>query len=221
MNGKLQALRGSLISLLINLTLCAVLVWGLRDPRETALRVEPAPTPRPAPSATPVQIHVHVSGAVRSPGLVRLGEGARVADALAAAGGLSRDASESSVNLAAPLADGQQLWVPEAGEAASSGPAMVIGGAVGSAPGTAGTVSMAGASGGGVSGSGGGGGGLRLNQATASELESLPGIGPALAARIVAHRESEGPFQAVGDLLEVSGIGEKTLERFANQLVVP
>lgn len=217
MHEPLARLRGHVLTLLINLTLCGLLVWGLRDPRDSALRVEPAPTRTPAPSATPLRVSVHVAGAVRRPGLVSLAEGARAADAVAAAGGLLPDAASAAVNLAAPLQDGQQLWVPSAGEAGDPAPAAALPQAMGgSASGSDPSAAIAKVAPGDAASSGP----LDLNRASAAELEQLPGIGPALAARIVAHREAEGPFASPRDLLEVSGIGEKTLARFEDRLRV-
>jgi competence protein ComEA len=123
-------------------------------------------------------ITVHVSGAVAHPGLVELPAGARMADAVAAAGGASTDADLAGVNLAEPLSDGTRVIVP--------GPGI------------------------GVAGSGGDGR-IRLATASAEELTTLPGIGPVLAERIVAHREEVGAFDTVDDLLDVSGIGERLL----------
>jgi competence protein ComEA len=144
---------------------------------------------------------VHVSGAVAEPGLVRLEAGSRVDDAVQAAGGAQEDADLAALNLARPLTDGEQIHVPRIGDE---------------------PVPTAGAS-----GTGGGGepaaaadGLVDINTASASELEELPGVGPAIAGRIVQHREINGPFSSVDDLLEVSGIGPATLERIRPQATV-
>jgi competence protein ComEA len=135
------------------------------------------PTPPAPPSGTVV---VSVVGQVASPGLVTLPAGSRVADALAAAGGLLPEADPASVNGAAVLSDGQQIAVGVPGAAApDAGPS------AGSAP----------------------GGLLNLNSATVAELDALPGIGPVLAQRIVDHRTQHGPFTSVDQLDDVSGIG--------------
>jgi competence protein ComEA len=131
---------------------------------------------------------VHVLGAVVKPGLVELRTGSRVVDAIAAAGGLSADANVAGVNLARPVADGEQLTVPREGEA------IVAQGQGG------------GASGGGAAG--GTGSLVSLNSASVTELQTLPRIGPALAQRIVDWREANGPFAVAGDLMKVSGIGQ-------------
>ncbi len=136
-------------------------------------------------TAAPGPVVVHVSGAVATPGVQRLGPGARVVDAVDAAGGLTGEADVDRINLAAELADGDHVHVPRVGEAVPS--------TTSGAPGAA------------------GGGLVDLNLATPEELESLPGVGPATAAAIVDHRERHGPFAAVDGLLDVRGIGEAKL----------
>jgi competence protein ComEA len=146
--------------------------------------------PDPAPSRTsisptgvPVEVVVDVVGAVNAPGVVRLAEGSRVVDAIAAAGGAAADAQLSALNLARLLVDGEQIAVPRPGEQAAAASA---------AP--------------------GGDGLLDLNGADEAALDALPGIGPVLAGRIVAHRE-KGPFTSVDELADVTGIGPTLLER--------
>lgn len=141
----------------------------------------------PAPSPT---VYVHVLGAVVTPGLYTLEGEARVVDAIAAAGGFAADAETASVNLARPLTDGEQIVVMKPGE---SPPA--TGGGSGSAEGSTADA----------------GGPINLNSATATELESLPRIGPALAERIIAWRTENGPFRLVDELLSVPGIGDAIL----------
>lgn len=131
--------------------------------------------------ATTDFIAVHVAGWVVSPGVVSLPAGAIVADAVAAAGGLLPAAATESLNLAAPVSEGEQVVVP--------GPESVPG-HIASEPGD---------------------GLISLNQAPASDLDTLPGVGPVLAERIVAFREENGRFEVVEDLLEVPGIGEAKL----------
>ncbi len=148
--------------------------------------------PQPSSSAAsllPAEagLYVHVAGAVRKPGLYRLDAGDRVADAIARAGGFSDEAARDGVNLARPVADGEQIVVP------------VIG-AETAAP-------TAGGSGGGAAG-----GVLDLNTATRDQLDTLPRVGPAIADRIIAWREQNGRFTSVDDLLSVPGIGQKMLD---------
>jgi len=219
--------RGHLAITLLNLTALGLIVAMLRDPRATAVKVLPPPTAPPLPSMTPARLYVDVAGAVAAPDVVVLPEGARTRDAIEAAGGFTDTADRAAINLAAPLADGQQLYVPAKGE--------VVGGAAPGAeglaagPGSSGGVGMGGASGtgGGLAGSPSrapagapGSGAININTAGAAELEALPGVGPALAARIVAYREANGPFGSPRELLAVSGIGEKTLARFEGMVRV-
>lgn len=174
---------------------------------------DPAATgpPGPADPAAPAgRIVVHVVGAVVSPGVVVLADGARVADAIAAAGGVASDADTEQLNLARVLGDGEQVRVPHAGEqpaAPDPGP---------SPPGASSGGAAAGASGGSTPG----GGVVNINTAGASELETLPGIGPALAARIVEYRDGHGPFASVDDLTDVPGIGPAKLEALRSRAAV-
>ena len=155
--------------------------------------------PVPSPLQNPGRIVVDVVGAVARPGLHELPAASRVADAVAAAGGLTAEADRMRLNLAAPLADGSRLWVPVVGEAAA--PEVV--------PATAGT----GDQGGNRAGGGLGATPVNLNRADEVELQQLPGIGPALAAAIVEQRRRSGPFATVDELIEVSGIGPVKLDQ--------
>jgi competence protein ComEA len=153
--------------------------------------VTPAPASPAAAAARPLV--VDVVGAVRRPGLVRLPEGSRVADAIANAGGLRRGAERAGVNFAAPVSDGQQVVVPQRGAAVAAG----VGGA---APASTGPVS--------------------LSSATAEQLEALPGVGPATAEKIVAYRQQHGAFRSVDELDAISGIGPARIADLRG-LVVP
>jgi len=133
-------------------------------------------------------IVVHVAGAVASPGLYRLAAGARVDDAIAAAGGAVGDADLDAVNLAAKVQDGDRVYVPRQGEVASPSPAGI--GSRSSTPQLP----------------------LDLNAATESQLDQLPGVGPATAAAIVEYRNQHGRFRSVDELGEVRGIGPAKLE---------
>ncbi|NII40086.1 competence protein ComEA [Curtobacterium flaccumfaciens] len=163
----------------------------------SASRSPAAAPPPPTPAV------LYVVGAVEHAGVVTVAADARVADALAAAGGATADADLSRVNLARPVVDGERLYVPRVGETDVPAELPAGGGA-----GTGGSSS-------GSAGSPGSGAGavpvpevVDLNTADATALESLPGIGPALAERILAWRDEHGGFRSVEDLLEVSGIGE-------------
>jgi len=175
------------------LALAIVLVLALRHLDGGA----PAPAGGPAPlrvaKPAPVkQLVVDIVGAVRHPGLYRLREGTRIADAVAAAGGQTAKADAALVNLAAPLADGEQVVVPARGAAAASPPAA---GASPSAP-------------------------LDLNTASAEQLDALPGIGPTTAAKILAYRQEHGAFHSVEELDGVPGIGPSRIAQLKG-LVIP
>lgn len=135
---------------------------------------------------------VHVAGAVADAGIVTLPAGSRIAAAVERAGGAARDADLGRLNLARPVVDGERVYVPRVGEddpppeaAPGAGAASAAAGGSGAAPGV-----------------------VDLNSADATVLETLPGIGPALAARIIAWRAEHGRFASVEDLLDVSGIGD-------------
>lgn len=140
-------------------------------------------------------ILVHVAGAVKSPGVYQLDRGARVVDAIYAAGGTAAEGRSDVMNLAAPVSDGERVYVPSAKEveAGFSG--------TGSGPGGSGTGSPNWGS--------GGGGKVNVNRAGPDALDKLPGVGPAMAERIIQYRQTKGPFQKVDDLRNVPGIGER------------
>lgn len=157
------------------------------------------------PTTADGSLHVHVTGEVARPGVVELEPGARVVDAVEAAGGLT-DAAAGTVNLAAPVTDGQQVLVPDSDSAAPPpGPAPA------GAPPAPAAGSLAGAAGG-TGAAAVPGGPLDLNTATAAELEALPRVGPVLAGRIVEFRDQHGGFTAAADLDAVPGIGPALLE---------
>ena len=150
---------------------------------------------------------VHVVGKVRKPGLQRLPAGSRVADAVEAAGGAIKGADLARVNLARMLVDGEQVVVPAPGDPDPPG-APTAGGGGG------GTRGSGGGSAAGGSGTGSGGGEpVSINTADLSGLDTLPGVGPVLAQRILDWRTEHGRFTTVDELGEVSGIGEKMMER--------
>ena len=137
---------------------------------------------------------VDVAGAVRRPGLVRLPKGARVSDAIARAGGLTAHAERDSVNLAAPVSDGQQVLVPARGSPGSGTPGGAAGGAA-SGP-------------------------VSLSSATAEQLDTLPGIGPVTAQKIIDYRAQHGSFTSVDGLDAIPGIGPARIAELQG-LVVP
>jgi competence protein ComEA len=147
------------------------------------------------------EVVVHVVGAVTAPGVQRLPQGARVVDAVDAAGGAGPDADLGRINLAAPLIDGQQVYVLRLGEPVPVPPS---GPAAGTASGSDGGSDDTGAAAGTAP--------VDINTASAAQLEELPGVGPTTAAAIIDHREQNGPFASVDDLLDVRGIGEAKLD---------
>ncbi len=179
---------------LVVMALVSGLLW-YRSALDAGPSAGEQPGSEPAPVATAqdttstaASVVVHVSGAVAEPGLHRLAPGARVADALAAAGGPSGEAEVERLNLAAPVADGRRVHVPRPGEALPEG-AVASG-----SPGSPGGATL-----------------VDVNTASLAGLESLPGIGPTIAAAIVEERDRRGGFRSVEDLLAVRGIGEAKL----------
>jgi len=154
------------------------------------------PTPLP-PTSTPAPAHivVYVCGAVVNPGVYSLLEGSRVKEAVEAAGDFAPDADRVRINLARRLSDGEQVYIPRVGEEVLpvTPPA--------AAPGPL-------------------GGKININTATAEELDTLPGIGPAYAERIIKYREEFGPFKKIEDIKKVRGIGDATFEEIKDLITV-
>ena len=147
--------------------------------------------------APKARVVVDVVGAVRQPGLYRLSDGSRIADAVARAGGVTPKADLAQVNLAAPLADGEQIVVPRRGAL----------GAVGSSSGGAGSSGAPTAP-------------VQLSTATLEQLDTLPGVGPVTAQKIIDYRTKHGAFHSVDELDAVPGIGPKRLAQL-HDVVVP
>jgi competence protein ComEA len=187
-----------LLAIALAALVAVVLAWRQLAPHAAAAPLQIAPiAPRaaaasPAPAAKPLV--VDVAGAVRRPGLYRLERGARVADAIARAGGLTRRAERTAVNLAAPVADGEQVLVATRGSPAA---------------GAGGSSATAGAT-----------GPVSLSAATAEQLDALPGVGPVTAQKIVQYRQEHGPFTSVDGLDAIPGIGPAKLADL-RPLVVP
>jgi competence protein ComEA len=193
--------RGELIGLvaLLAVTLGGAGLWYVRSlPRPVEVAAAPSGGTASAPaSASPspgVVVLVDVAGWVRRPGVYEFTEGARVIDAIDAAGGARSGAVLEALNLAAPLTDGTQILVPREGQEGVA-PAPVTGGAVA-------------------------GGLVNVNSAIATELEELPGIGEVIAQRIIDYRTENGPFTTVDELLDVSGIGDAILESIRELVTV-
>jgi competence protein ComEA len=186
----LLAAAGALVLLLLAAHL--LLPAGTTTP---AVRLPPpAGLGAGATEAPHARVVVDVVGAVRRPGLYRLEQGSRIADAVARAGGATLKAELAQVNLAAPLADGEQVVVPKRGAPGSAQP--------------------------GVAGSGASTAPIQLSSATLEQLDSLPGVGPATAQKILDYRAKHGAFSSVEELDAVPGIGPKRLDQLRD-LVVP
>jgi competence protein ComEA len=167
----------------------AALIWVVaRSPSGEAVTLRPVPTDKP--------IVVHITGAVPRPGVYALPQGARVQDAISAAGGFLAEAEKVDINLAALLEDGEKLDVPYIEGASpvipTPGEELVI---IGTEL-------------------------IDINTASAAELETLPGIGPTTAQKIVDYREQNGPFLTTEDIINVSGIGSGTYERIKDLITV-
>jgi competence protein ComEA len=183
----------AVVAALVVLVLLAVVGRRLAGADAASEAAPAAGVLRPVATPPAAKLVVHVAGAVRRPGLYRLRDGSRVADAVARAGGATKKADLAAVNLAAPVVDGSQVLLPSR---ASPG-----------APAAAGTGSAPLAK-------------VSLASATIEQLEALPGIGPVTAQRIVDHRDRHGPFRSVDDLDAVSGIGPARVEQL-RELVTP
>ena len=212
--GPRRRLTSRHLAVVAALTLIAVVVsvgWMLRakavpiavaagpstaTPAESVTGASAAASPTPTPSREAATILVHVIGAVASPGLVKLPQGARVADAIAAAGGLRGDADPAELNLASLVSDGSQVVI-----GTTSAPRGELREGSTSAVGV-GTAAAAGAV-------------VDLNTATLAQLDTIPGVGPVMAQAILDYRTKRGRFTKVEELQEVDGIGAKTYAQIA------
>ena len=151
-------------------------------------------SPKPVLSISPIQstILIHVAGKVKTPGVYPLLQGSRVADAIKAAGGALKGVDTSEINLARVLVDGEQIYVGYVSKLSATNPKS--------------TKKFTGT--------------ININRATKPEFDSLAGIGPVIAARIVTYRNQNGSFMAIEDLLKVSGVGPKTLEKIRSRLTL-
>ncbi|MCL4274234.1 MAG: ComEA family DNA-binding protein [Anaerolineales bacterium] len=190
-----------LVGVMAGFALAGLLVFVSRAPAGQPIELKPAPTKAP--------IVVHVVGAVPRPGLYQFVEGARIQDAIDAAGGLMTSANVDAINLAALLTDGQQLNIPyKSGEEPTGDDdddsSLNL-------PGSGDETSTPPPS---------SGDRININTATVSELDSLPGIGPSLAQRIVDYRTQNGAFSTIEGIMEVSGVGPATFENIKDLITV-
>ena len=156
-----------------------------------------------AKSSSAAEVYVDVDGAVVRPGVYRLKDGARVSQAIDAAGGLTAEADVTGLNRASKITDGQKIYVPTVGEQQA---AAAVGGAESSTATTPGAGSSSGL--------------VNINTASAAELQTLSGIGPSMAQSIIDERTKNGAFASVDDLMRVSGIGEKKLAKIKDCICV-
>ena len=189
----LLVLVGVVAALAVGVATTATRSRGARADVAVSLpRADTATEPSASPASTTLAgpLHVHAAGAVLHPGVVEVPAGARVVDVVAAAGGAAPEADLNLINLAAPVTDGERVYIPRAGEAVA-------------AVASSGTAKPGGTQAGVVN----------LNEASETELEALPGVGPATAKAIVDYRTQHGRFRSVDDLLNVRGIGPAKLEQ--------
>lgn len=186
--------KSMVILLVIVLAAAAGTIYGLTTQNDAEPLSEAT-----AETATPNEISVYVTGAVNKPGIVTVKEGARVADAINACGGLLPTSDGDKVNMAQKLKDGQQIRVPEKAEGKPAESAKS-----GTAKNGKTAVSKDGK--------------VNINTADEQELDCLPGIGPAMAKRIVEYRETNGAFQAPEDIKNVKGIGDAKFEKMKDMI---
>jgi len=181
------------MTVLVGLGVMLVAAVGLfairwRQPAEITLQPPPA-------TLTPAPIRVYVSGAVNHPDVYSLPAGTINRDAISAAGGALPEADLNRVNLAQPLSDGQQIYVPRVGEVIAVEPSAGAAAPVLTGP-------------------------VNINTATQAQLEALPHIGPAIAGRIIQYREEHGPFARIEDIQNVPGIGPATFDDIKDLITV-
>ena len=197
--------RGYVGLSLVWLAILGGVLFLTRRPAAQPIEILPPPTPlatpTPEPTATPGPVRVDVTGAVRAPGVYTLPAGSIIADAIAAAGGAAQDADLDRVNKAVPLQDGMQVRVPHVADAAApllSNPAPPAPTPLpaGATPAPAGLIN--------------------INTATLAELDTLPGVGPSTAQRILDGR----PYGKIEDLMRVKGIGQATFDKLKDHITV-
>ncbi len=222
MNTWLDRNRGVVFSTLSIVAIAGAWIFYMRQPSTAPIEVipveattTPAPTPtlQPAITPTPAPVRVYITGAVAKSDVYFLPRGSIVKNAIDAAGGFTKEADRTRINLALELKDQQQIHVPLQGEDAPPPP--IQGGQNEAAPEHAEQVSADS-----NSGPATGGGLINLNTATVEELDTLPGIGPAIAKRIIDYRATVGAFSSIEEITAVSGIGTATFAKIANSITV-
>lgn len=192
--------KGFLRGALILCSLVGLLLASCRQAAPAPIQIiPPAPTPTPMPTMTPAPIMVYVSGEVIRPDVYELAPNSRIKQLVEAAGGFAADADPAAVNLAQPLTDGSHVHVPAKGEPSSTPPPVV---STPLAQRNSGVIDL-----------GLGGQLVNINTADLAELETLPGIGPITAQKILDYRSVNGPYPNIEAIMEVSGIGPVTFEK--------
>ncbi|MBN1933873.1 MAG: helix-hairpin-helix domain-containing protein [Anaerolineae bacterium] len=177
-----------------------LLYWWVNRPKPLPIIIAtpvPTATPTPVPTPTPAPLRVYVTGAVLNPDVYVLPPGSIIKDALAAAGGAVPDADLEQINLALSVYDQQQIYVPRRGEI-DLPIALPQEQPAGAQTADSGVVN--------------------INEATLEQLDTLPGIGPAIAERIIKYRAENGPFEIAEDLMNVKGIGPTTFEKLKDKI---
>ncbi len=207
MNGlsRAHAWRGYIGLSLVWLAVLGGVLFISRQPASQPIEILPPPTLQPTltslPSPTPGPLRVDVAGAVRTPGVYTLPAPSILADAIAAAGGPADDADLDRINKAVPLQDGMQVYVPHVADVTTPQPVNPVPAKAVSTP---------------LSATGESGALVDLNTATLAELDTLPGVGPSTAQRIIDGR----PYGAVTDLMRVKGIGQATFDKLKERITV-
>lgn len=194
-----RAWRGYIGLSLVWLAVLGGVLFLTRRPTAQPIQILPPPTlsatAAPASTATPGPLRVDVAGAVRAPGVYTLPAGSIVADAIAAAGGPAQGADLDRVNKAVPLGDGMQVYVPHTSDTM----APLLGNPSAAATSSSGGATL-----------------ININTATSAELDTLPGIGPSMAQRIIEGR----PYGKIEDLMRVKGIGQATFDKLKDRVTV-
>ena len=195
MDEWLERHRWLILGILFTLLCAVVVVVWISRPKPEPIVIS---TPTPTVLATPAPLRVYVTGAVKQPDVYALAQGSIVKDAISAAGGTTEDADLDRINLAQELNDQMHVHVPCVGEETTPVAPSGTGGGSDDAPDAR----------------------ININTASAKQLESLPGIGPTMATRIVEYRTAHGPFTRPEDIVDVNGIGPTTYEKLKDRITV-
>lgn len=210
-NSWLDRNRHKIFIVLLLIALGGAAIFYTRQPDQSPIEVRPAaaqaattPTPTPSPTPTPAPVRVYVTGAVINSDVYFLPHGSIIKDAILAAGGFTPDADLEHINQALELKDQQQIHVPRIGE--ENAPPPVQGGSNNDSSASSDVTAPNGR--------------VNLNTATLEQLDSLPGIGPAIAQRIIDYRENLGGFKTIEEITQVSGIGQATFSKIKDSITV-